>query len=149
MLVHASRQHKLSDVHLWRLKCCFYANYSTIAQHAFCSLLKLGFWVGHIEKAVTTLQSMRNAKLIQQRFWHCYKAGSSIWFKRYQTTHMWVSSQLPFAVDQGLSWFIITLGKGKLTWHSKIGFGVLFESSWWARFHSSAKTYADWVWHSL
>ena len=27
--------------------------------------------------------------------------------------------------------------------------GVLFESSWWACFHGSAKTYAYWVWYSL
>ena len=26
--------------------------------------------------------------------------------------------------------------------------GVLFESSWWARFHGSVKTFAYWVWHS-
>ena len=36
-----------------------------------------------------------------------------------------------------------------MTWHSPIGCGVSFESSWWARFHGSAKTYAYWVWHSL
>ena len=39
--------------------------------------------------------------------------------------------------------------KGTLTRHSPIGCGVLFQSSWWPRFHGSAKTYADWVWHSL
>ena len=28
------------------------------------------------------------------------------------------------------------------------GCWVSFESSWWARFHGRAKTYADWVWYS-
>ena len=32
-----------------------------------------------------------------------------------------------------------------MTWHSPIGCGVSFESSWWARFHSSVKTFAYWV----
>ena len=36
-----------------------------------------------------------------------------------------------------------------MTWHSPIGCGLSFELSWWASFHSSVKTYADWVWHSL
>ena len=28
-----------------------------------------------------------------------------------------------------------------------MGCGVSFESSWWARIHGIAKTYAEWVWH--
>ena len=36
-----------------------------------------------------------------------------------------------------------------INWHSPIGCGVSFELSRWACFHGSAKTYADWVWHSL
>ena len=27
-------------------------------------------------------------------------------------------------------------------------YGVSFQSSWWARFHGSVKTNAEWVWHS-
>ena len=77
------------------------------------------------------------------------KTGSSRRFKRYPTTYMWVSSWLPFTVDWGLSWFILILSKGKLTWHSPIGCGVSFESSCLARFHGSAKTHAYWVWYSL
>ena len=30
-----------------------------------------------------------------------------------------------------------------------MGCGISFESSWWAHFHGTAKTYAYWVWHSL
>ena len=41
---------------------------------------------------------------------------------------MWVSSQLPFTWD---------------FWDR-----VSFESSWWAYFHGSTKTHADWVCHS-
>ena len=74
------------------------------------------------------------------------KMGSSRRFKWHPTTPRWVSSQLPFTVDLGKSWFILILSKGKLTWHSPIGCGVPFESSWWAHFHDRAKTYADWVW---
>ena len=59
-----------------------------------------------------------------------------------------MSSQLPFTVDQGLSWFILIHSKGKLTWNSPIGCGVSFESSWWERFHSHVETFAYWVWHS-
>ena len=36
-----------------------------------------------------------------------------------------------------------------MTWHSPMDCGVSFESSWWARFHRSVKTFAYWVWHSL
>ena len=75
------------------------------------------------------------------------KTGSTRQFKRYPSTYRWVSSWLPFTIAYGLSCFI--LSKGKLTWHSPIGCGVSFESSWWAHFHGSAKTYAYWVWHSL
>ena len=42
----------------------------------------------------------------------------------------------------------VTHSKVKTTWNSHIGCGVLFESSWWARSHSSVKTFAYWVWHS-
>ena len=59
----------------------------------------------------------------------------------------WVSSWLPFTVDQGFIWFMVILSKGKPTWHSPIGCGVSFESSWWARFHGRPQTYADWVWY--
>ena len=57
------------------------------------------------------------------------KTGSSRRFKWYPTTYKWVSSWLFFTVDYGLSWFILILSKGKLTWHSLIGCGVSFESS--------------------
>ena len=69
--------------------------------------------------------------------------------KRYPTTYRWVSSQLPFTEDQGLSRFIIILSKGKSTLHSHIDCEVSFELSWWDRFHGNAKTFAYWVWHSL
>ena len=46
-----------------------------------------------------------------------------------------------------LSWFILIHSKGKPTWDSVIGCGVLFELSWWDRFHDRAKTYAVWVWY--
>ena len=49
------------------------------------------------------------------------KTGSSRQFKRYPTTYIWVSSWLLFTVDYGLSWFILILSKGKLTWHSPLG----------------------------
>ena len=49
----------------------------------------------------TTLQSKMNAKLSNQRFWHCHEKGL---IKRIQTipritTYVWVSSCLPFTVD--------------------------------------------------
>ena len=75
------------------------------------------------------------------------KTGSSRRLKRYPTTYMWVSSCFPL-LWIGLSWFFLILSKGKPTWNSHIGCRVSFESSWWARFHSSAKTFADLVWHS-
>ena len=46
------------------------------------------------------------------------------------------------------SWFILILSKGKVTWHSPIGCGVSFESSWWAYFHGTVKICDYWVWHS-
>ena len=76
------------------------------------------------------------------------RTGSARRFKQHPTTYMWVSSLLPFTVDSDLSCFILILSKGKVTWHSRIGCGVSFDSSWWARFHSTVKTFAYWVWHS-
>ena len=63
------------------------------------------------------------------------KMGSSRRFKWYPTTYMWVSSWLFLTVDYGLSWFILILSKGKLTWHSPVGCGVSIDLSWWAHFH--------------
>ena len=75
------------------------------------------------------------------------KMGSSRRFLRYPTTYMWVSSWLPFTMDEGLSWFILIHSKGMPTWNSHIGCGVSLELSWWAHFHGRVKTYADWVWY--
>ena len=75
------------------------------------------------------------------------KTGSSRRFKWYPTTYKWVSSWLPFTMDEGLSWFILIHSKGMPTWNSHIGCGVSLESSWWAHFHGRVKTYADWVWY--
>ena len=77
------------------------------------------------------------------------RTGSSRRFKRYPTTYRWVSSQLPFTVDSDKPGLALIQSKGKTTWNSHIGYGVSFESSWWARFHGSVKTYAYWHWHSL
>ena len=75
------------------------------------------------------------------------RTGSSKRFKRYPTTYIWVSSQLPFTKDYDkLGWASIH-SKGNPTGNSHIGCGESFESSWWARFHSSTKTHANWVWH--
>ena len=54
-----------------------------------------------INANTTTLQSMINAKLSKQRFWHCYESGliKTIQTIPYITTYMWVSSWLPFTVD--------------------------------------------------
>ena len=92
---------------------------------------------------VTTLQSIMNAKLSKQSFWHCYeneliKTIQMIPHKLYESVKLtslycWLS----------VSWLILIPSKGKLTWDSPIGCGVSFESRWWAHFHGSAKTYAD------
>ena len=95
----------------------------------------------------TTLQSMMNTKLNKQRFWHCYENRL---IKTIQTIphNLYVSVRLT-SLYCGLSWFILILSKGKLTWHSHRGCGVSFESSYWAHFHGSVKTFAYLVWHSL
>ena len=54
---------------------------------------------------------------ISKGFDTAMKTGSSRWFKLYPTTYMWVSSWLPVTVDQGLSWFILILSKGRLAWN--------------------------------
>ena len=75
------------------------------------------------------------------------KTGSSIQFKWYPTTYMWVSSQCPFTVGLRLSWFILIYSKRKTTFISHVDCCVSFGSSW-ACFHGRAKTYGNWVWHS-
>ena len=75
------------------------------------------------------------------------KMATSGWFKWYPTTYIWVSSRLPFTMDEGLSWFILIHSKGMPTWNSHIGCGVSLELSWWAHFHGRVKTCADWVWY--
>ena len=61
------------------------------------------------------------------------RMGSLRRLKRCPTNFTWVSSQL------GLSWFILMLSKGKLTWNSHNDCVGLFELSWWARSHGSAQ----------
>ena len=65
---------------------------------------------------VTTTQSIMNAKLSHHRFWHFHE-NSLIKTIQMIPHHvlMQVSSQLPFTVDYGLSWFILILSKRKLT----------------------------------
>ena len=88
------------------------------------------------------------ANSVSKGFGTAMKKGSSRRFKRHPTNYIWVSSWLPFTVDEGLSWFILILSKGKLTWHSPIGCWVSFESSCLACFHGSAKIHAHWAWYS-
>ena len=46
------------------------------------------------------LKYMMNAKLIQQRFWHCYENRLIKTIQTTPTTYMQVSSQLPFTNDK-------------------------------------------------
>ena len=94
---------------------------------------------------VTTLQSIMNAKLSKQSFWHGYE-NELITTIQTIPHNLYVSIKLP-SLYCGLR-LILILSKGKLTWHSPISYGVSFESSWWACSHSSVKTFAYWVWHS-
>ena len=70
-----------------------------------------------------------NAKLSQHRFWHCHENGL---IKTIQTIphNLYVSVKLTFLYC-GLRLILVypILSKGKLTWHSPIGCGVLFELS--------------------
>ena len=123
----------------------------------FCSyLIRMGCFIGDgllLDKYwqhhnVTQLSNLwRIPNSVRIGFDPAMKMGSSRRFKRYPTTYMWVSSWLPFTMDEGLSWFILIHSKGMPTWNSHIGCGVSLESSWWAHFHGRVKTYADWVWY--
>ena len=73
--------------------------------------------------------SIYNECQTHKRFGTTMKTGSSRRLKRYPTTSKWVSSWLPFIVDLGLSWFILILSKGKLTWHSHTYRFISFEFS--------------------
>ena len=99
----------------------------------------------NLQSQLSNLRWMPNS--VRIGFGPAMKMGSSRRFKRYPTTYMWVSSWLPFTMDEGLSWFILIHSKGMRTWNSHIDCGVLLESSWWAHFHGRVKTFADWVWY--
>ena len=77
------------------------------------------------------------------------KAGSSRQFKRYPQPICECQVDFPLLWIKAYPGLPLILSKEKLTWHSPIGCGVSFESSRWVRFHSSVKTFAYWVWHSL
>ena len=91
-----------------------------------------------------------NAKLSQHRFWHFHE-NRLIKMIKTIPHNLYVSLKLTTLLlwIKAFSWIFLILSKGKLTWHSPTGCGLSFELSWWASFHSSVKTYADWVWHSL
>ena len=101
----------------------------------------------YILRGQNSVQSLLNAKLSPHRL--TSRQIQMITYNLYvslKLASLWCGLRLI------LVWWLgsnLILSKGKLTWNSRIACGGSFELSWWAHLQGSAKTHADWVWHSL